>query len=151
MLCAMNAQQFALHGARQCFVVNTQRLDCRAQGVARVLRTDRLEAAEAFFDRHGPMALVLGRFVPIVRTYVPLVAGTANMRYRHFALWNILGALCWVVAMTLVGVLLGGIPGIAHNIEAIMLVIVGISVAPLVVSTVRSRWAARRAAQAEQA
>ncbi|HRL49886.1 MAG TPA: VTT domain-containing protein [Propioniciclava sp.] len=118
---------------------------------ARVLRTDRLEAAEAFFDRHGPMALVLGRFVPIVRTYVPLVAGTANMRYRHFALWNILGALCWVVAMTLVGVLLGGIPGIAHNIEAIMLVIVGISVAPLVVSTVRSRWAARRAAQAEQA
>ncbi|RXW31788.1 VTT domain-containing protein [Propioniciclava flava] len=112
---------------------------------ARVLRTDRLEAAEAFFDRHGPLALVLGRFVPIVRTYVPLVAGTANMRYRHFVMWNILGAIGWVVSMTLVGVLLGGIPGITRNIEAIMLVIVGVSVAPLIISAIRTRLAARKA------
>ena len=57
---------------------------------ARILRTDRLEEAEAFFDRHGRVALVLGCFVPIVRTYVPFAAGAARMSYRRFAIWNVL-------------------------------------------------------------
>lgn len=72
---------------------------------ARVLRTDRLEASEAFFARRGPIALVLARFVPVVRTYVPFVAGTARMPYRKFVVWNVLGAISWVFTMTAVGVL----------------------------------------------
>lgn len=110
---------------------------------ARILRTDRLEEAEEFFERRGPLALVLGRFVPIVRTYVPLVAGAANMGYRQFILWNLLGALGWVISMTLVGVLLGGIPGIAHSIEGIMLLVIGVSIAPLAISALRKRLSLR--------
>ncbi|MFV8395361.1 DedA family protein [Corynebacterium hindlerae] len=101
---------------------------------ARVLKTDHLHKAEAFFAKHGAFALVLGRFVPIVRTYVPVAAGTADMTYRKFFGWNVLGAIGWVVSMVLVGVLLGDIPGIAHRIDAIMLVIVGLSVLPIVLS-----------------
>lgn len=119
---------------------------------ARVLKTAHLEEAEAFFAKYGPLALVLGRFVPIVRTYVPLAAGTADMPYRRFVVWNVSGALAWVGSMTAVGVLLAGIPGIAHNIDYILLVIIGISVLPIVISGFqrhrRGRARARAAAAA---
>ena len=108
---------------------------------ARILRTDRLEAAEAFFTRHGPLALVLGRFVPVVRTYVPFAAGTARMPYRRFLTWNVLGALAWVGLMTGAGVLLSGIPGIADSIEGVMLVVIAVSMLPVAVSAARRTWA----------
>lgn len=111
---------------------------------ARVLKTEHLLAAEEFFAKHGPVALVLGRFVPIVRTYVPVAAGTARMQYHKFVGWNIGGALAWVISMTLVGYLLGGIPGIAHRIDAIMLIIIAISVMPMVISWIRSRMKAKK-------
>lgn len=114
---------------------------------ARVLRTDRLKLAEDFFEKRGPMALVVGRYVPIVRTYVPVAAGTANMRYRHFVVWNILGALTWVFSMCGVGYFLGHIPGVTHNIERIILLIVAISIAPPIISAIRSYMEAKRKAQ----
>ena len=110
---------------------------------ARVLRTDRLEAAEAFFARYGRLALVLGRFVPVVRTYAPFAAGTARMPYRRFVTWNIIGAIAWVGSMTAIGVLLSGIPGIADSIEGVVLVIIAISMLPVVVPATR-RWWERR-------
>ena len=111
---------------------------------ARILRTDRLEAAEAFFTRHGPLALVLGRFVPVVRTYAPFAAGTARMPYRHFVTWNIIGAIAWVGLMTAVGVLLSGIPGIADPIEGVMLVVIAVSMLPVIIPAARRRWSMRR-------
>lgn len=108
---------------------------------ARIVRTDRLEAAEAFFARHGPLALVLGRFVPVVRTYVPFAAGTVRMPYRRFLIWNVLGAVTWVGLMMTVGVLLSGIPGIADSIEGVMLVVVAVSMLPVAVSAARRTWA----------
>ena len=110
---------------------------------ARVLRTDRLEAAEAFFARYGRLALVLGRFVPVVRTYAPFAAGTARMPYRRFVTWNIIGAIAWVGSMTAIGVLLSGISGIADSIEGVVLVIVAISVLPVVIPAAH-RWWGRR-------
>ncbi|MFC5281391.1 DedA family protein [Arcanobacterium canis] len=112
---------------------------------ARVLRTDRLRVAEEFFARRGPLALVLGRFVPIVRTYVPVAAGTAQMSYSTFVGWNVGGALAWVASMTAVGALLGNIPGITHSIDGIMILIIGISVMPMVISALRAYWKKRRA------
>ena len=106
---------------------------------ARVLRTSRLQEAEAFFARYGALALVLGRFVPIVRTYVPLAAGTADLRWRRFTLWNLVGGIAWVVGMTVVGVLLGGIPFVAHNIDVLSVVIVVVSVLPVVIGALRAR------------
>ncbi|MCJ1716036.1 DedA family protein [Curtobacterium sp. VKM Ac-2922] len=111
---------------------------------ARVLTTSRLDEAEAFFARWGGLSLVLGRFVPIVRTYVPLAAGTAQMHYRRFLLFNLIGAVSWAVGLTVVGVLLGGIPVIAHNIDALMIVIVLVSVLPIVIGALRRRHVARR-------
>jgi len=106
---------------------------------ARVLRTSRLQEAEAFFAKYGALALVLGRFVPIVRTYVPLAAGTADLRWRRFTLWNLVGGFAWVVGMTVVGVLLGGIPFVAHNIDVLSVVIVVVSVLPVVIGALRAR------------
>lgn len=114
---------------------------------ARLLTTARLAEAEAFFARWGGLSLVVGRFVPIVRTYVPLVAGAAYMPYRRFLIWNAVGAVGWSCAMTLVGVLLGGIPFIAHNIDVLVIVIVAVSVLPVVIAAVRRRRAGREAGQ----
>lgn len=106
---------------------------------ARVLKTKHLHAAEDVFEKRGPRALVLGRFVPIVRTYVPLAAGTAGMRYRHFVVWNVIGAVTWVLSMTMVGYFLGNIPGIADSIEGIMLLIIFISVLPIIIQAIIER------------
>lgn len=113
---------------------------------ARVLRTDRLEEATAFFEKYGAFALIIGRFVPIVRTYVPLAAGTAGLPFRKFVTWNTLGALTWVTSMVLVGKFLGGIPGIAKNIELLAIVIVLVSVTPIIVSLIQKKMKARAAA-----
>lgn len=106
---------------------------------ARILRTDRLTQAEEFFAKHGPLALVLGRFVPIVRTYVPFAAGTARMRYPNFAVWNVSGAVAWVFSMVLTGVFLGNIPGLAHSINLVMIVVVFVSALPVVIGWLMKR------------
>lgn len=110
---------------------------------ARVLTTARLDEAEAFFTRWGGLSLVLGRFVPVVRTYVPLAAGTADMHYRRFILWNVVGAVAWACGLTVVGVLLGGIPFVAHNIDVLMIVVVIVSILPILIGVVRKRASSR--------
>ena len=118
---------------------------------ARILKTSRLEETERFFAKYGGVSLVLGRFVPIVRTYVPLVAGTARLPYRRFLVWNVIGGVLWVAGMTAIGLLLGGIPGIVDNIDLLMVVIIVVSVAPVVISGLRGLLRARRAAAAQDA
>ena len=113
---------------------------------ARVLKTSRLRETEAFFEKYGGRALVLGRFVPVVRTYVPLAAGSARYPYRRFLPWNLLSALLWAVGVTVVGSLLSGVPFITDNLEVLLAVVVLISVAPVVIGQLRTRALARRAA-----
>lgn len=115
---------------------------------ARVLKTAHLHQAEAFFARHGGKALVLGRFVPLVRTFVPLAAGTSGYRYRSFILWNLLGAFLWAVGMTVLGSLLGGLPFVADHIDVLAVVIVALSVLPVVLAALRRRHEARRTTDA---
>lgn len=115
---------------------------------ARILKTSRLRETEAFFLKYGGRALVLGRFVPVIRTFVPLAAGSARYPYRRFLPWNLLGAFLWAVGVTVVGSLLGGVPFITDNIDVLLTVIVLISVLPVVLSQVRKRIRARRAARA---
>lgn len=114
---------------------------------ARVLKTAHLDQAQAFFTRWGGPSLVLGRFVPVVRTYVPLAAGMARMRYRRFVVWNAVGGAAWSAAMVLIGILLGGIPFVVHNIDVIMVVAVAASLVPIAIAILRRRLAARRAAR----
>ncbi|MGO4585642.1 DedA family protein [Arthrobacter sp. 2RAF6] len=97
---------------------------------ARVLKTAHLNTAEEFFKRRGGPAIVLARFVPIVRTFAPLSAGIARYNYKSFTLWNIAGAVIWGTSVTLLGSWLGHYEFIAKNIDAIAVIMVLISVVP---------------------
>ncbi|MFJ3957499.1 DedA family protein [Arthrobacter sp. NPDC090010] len=114
---------------------------------ARVLKTSRLEETERFFARYGGVSLILGRFIPVVRTYVPLVAGTARLSYRRFLLWNVAGAVLWVAGMTGIGLALGGIPFVVNNIDALMILVIVVSLLPVVIAAA-SRFFKNRAARA---
>ena len=111
---------------------------------ARVLKTEYLLAAEEFFRKHGGPALVLARFVPIVRTYVPLAAGVAQYGYSHFIRWNVFGALLWGCGLTFLGSRLGGIAFIRNNIELLAMLIIFVSVLPIIIKS----WTAYRAKRA---
>lgn len=101
------------------------------RGESFLLRRERLHQAERFFDRHGGKAVVLARFVPVVRTFVPVVAGMGAMPYPRFAAFNAVGGLLWAVGVTLAGYFLGSaIPGVDRYLLPIILVIVLVSVLP---------------------
>jgi membrane-associated protein len=106
---------------------------------SRWLSRDHVARAEAFFDRHGPKAVVLARFVPVVRTLVPAVAGMGQMPRRRFTAYNLAGGLVWAVGMLLAGFFLGGIPFIAAHIELLALAVVAASLVPAGVAVLRHR------------
>ena len=117
----------------------------------RIIRREYFDKTHDFFEKHGAKALVLGRFVPIVRTYITLVAGIGRMDRRHFFTWSAVGAALWVVSVTLAGYVLGGIPLIRDNLEAAILLIVFLSVLPMVYEYLKHRREARAAAAAAPA
>lgn len=97
------------------------------------------DRARQFFDRHGSGAVILARFVPVVRTFVPAVAGVARMPRRRFGTFNVIGAAGWSAAIVTAGYLFGGIPFIAAHIELITIGLAGLSVVPAGVAYVRNR------------
>ena len=103
---------------------------------ARILKTRYLVEAEKFFAKYGGPALTLGRFVPIVRTYVPVAAGTTRYPYPRFLVWNLAGAAAWTIVVTTLGVVLGQIPFVRQNIDVLAILIVAVSVLPIVISGV---------------
>jgi len=103
------------------------------------------DRAQAFFARHGARAVVLARFVPVVRTFTPVVAGVGRMPYRRFLAYNLLGALAWGVGVLTAGYFLGGVPFVAAHVELILLGVVAVSLVPAVVATVRHRRGVGRA------
>jgi membrane-associated protein len=98
-----------------------------------------VERAHQFFERHGGKAVVLGRFMPIVRTFVPFVAGAAAMTYHSFAFYNITGAIAWVGLCVGAGYLFGNVPLIRENFTLVALGIVGVSLLPMVIEFLRFR------------
>jgi membrane-associated protein len=107
------------------------------RGRLRWVKHEHLLAAKAFYERHGGQAIVLARFVPIVRTFTPFVAGVARMSYRKFAFYNAVGGVGWVVSMTAAGYWLGQIHWIQQHFELVVLAIVLISVMPMLVGAAR--------------
>lgn len=117
---------------------------------ARILKTSHLDEAERFFAKYGGAALVLGRFVPVVRTYVPLAAGTAHYTYRTFLTWNLTGAALWTLSVTMLGVFLGGIPFVRDHVDLLAIIVVLVSVLPIVLAAIvriRRRLRAARAGE----
>ena len=112
---------------------------------ARVLKQKYLDEAHAFFEQRGPFAIVIARFVPIVRTLAPLTAGAARMNYAVFTIYNIIGAVVWGVGLTLLGYWLGQFEIIQKLLEPIFILIVLASVSPMFIEWLKRRRAARNA------
>jgi membrane-associated protein len=99
----------------------------------RVLKKKYFDQTEAFFERHGNKALVIGRFVPVVRTYVTVVAGITRMNRARFFVWSAVGAIAWVVSLTLLGYFLGdAFPTIGERLDLAIILIVAVSLMPMV-------------------
>lgn len=109
-----------------------------ARKESRIFKPEHLESAQAFYDRHGGKAIILARFVPLVRTFVPVIAGVAGMPYRKFAMFNIVGAIAWVVSMTVLGYFLGQIDWVSKNLEKVIILIVFISIVPMISEYVKA-------------
>lgn len=115
---------------------------------SRFFKQENVEKAHEFFEKYGPRSIVLARFVPIVRTFTPIIAGVAGMKYRTFVLYNVIGGVLWACGVTVLGYFLGQIAFVRDNIEFILIAIVALSILPIVVEVVRARAAGRRAAAA---
>jgi membrane-associated protein len=99
-----------------------------------------LFAAQAFYEKHGGKTLVIARFMPIVRTFVPVVAGLANMDFKRYTAYNVLGAVLWIWSMLLTGYILGRyIPGVEHHIEKVILLVIFLSLLPGIISWWKGR------------
>ena len=111
----------------------------QATGWHRLLNRQHLQQAHAFFEKYGGKAVVLGRFVPIVRTFVPFVAGAGAMTYATFAVYNVVGGIAWVGLCTLAGYGFGNVPIVQKNFSLFALGIVFVSVIPIGIEMLRSR------------
>ncbi len=99
----------------------------------RFFRHEHLEQAREFYEKHGVLAIVLARFIPIVRTFAPIVAGMAGMRYRLFVMYNIVGALLWGAGVTFLGFYLGErVPFVSTYLTPIILILIGVTCVPII-------------------
>jgi membrane-associated protein len=112
---------------------------------SRFFKQENVDKAHGFFECYGAKTIVLARFVPVVRTFVPVVAGVSNMQYRTFVTFNLIGGFLWAIGVTLLGYFLGQVDFIEENLELAILTIVAISVLPIA----RELWLSRRQRRAE--
>ncbi|UDY34870.1 VTT domain-containing protein [Dermatobacter hominis] len=112
---------------------------------SRFFKQEHLEKAQEFFESHGPRAIVLARFVPIVRTFCPIVAGAGQMEYKTFVRFNVIGGFLWGIGVTTLGYFLGNVAIIRDNIEIALLLVVAVSLIPIAIEVIRSRREKKRA------
>ncbi len=105
-----------------------------------------LRRTQAFYDRYGGVTIIIGRFVPIVRTFAPFLAGVAGMSYRRFLAFNVVGGIAWITSLVYAGYLFGNIPWVKDNLTFIVIGIVVVSLLPAVITFLQERSASKRAA-----
>ncbi len=114
---------------------------------SRFFRRDHLIKTKEFYEKYGAITIVLAQFMPFARTFAPVVAGIAEMPYRRFAMFNVIGAIAWVPGMTLTGYFLGkAIPGIESKIEWVIAIVIFISITPLIYKYLKHKHEQRKAA-----
>lgn len=106
---------------------------------SRFFKQEYVVVTQNFFEKHGPRAIVLARFVPVVRPLITSMAGVAQMNYRIYATYSTIGGILWVVSLTLAGYFFGGIDFVAENIELVTLGIVGLSLIPVIFEVLKQR------------
>ncbi|MFD4604826.1 DedA family protein [Streptomyces sp. NPDC058464] len=117
---------------------------------SRIFKQENVTKAHEFFEKHGPKSLILARFVPVIRTFTPIIAGVSGMAYRSFLTFNVIGGVMWGAGVTLLGSWLGKIDFVKNNIEAILILIVLVSVVPIIIEFLRARAKDKKAARTEQ-
>ncbi|BCM90246.1 protein DedA [Abditibacteriota bacterium] len=110
---------------------------------SKLFKRKHLDSAHEFYEKHGPKTIILARFVPIVRTFAPTVAGAAGMDYRQFVMFNVIGGISWIFSMTLLGYFLGNVPVVKDNLEKAVIGIVILSIVPVILHAVKEKRAAR--------
>jgi membrane-associated protein len=106
---------------------------------SRFFRPEYVERTSRFFEKYGPRAIVLGRFVPVVRTFITVMAGAGRMNYRTYTLYTVIGGVLWATGVTVLGYFLGNVDFIANNIELLLLAGVAVSVLPIAGQLLRRR------------
>jgi membrane-associated protein len=106
---------------------------------SRFFKQEHLQRTKAFYEKHGGKTIIYAKFVPIIRTFAPFVAGVANMRYSRFLSFDVFGAIGWVSSMTVLGYLLGEIPLVRRNFEKFVLLIIFLSLLPLFIHALRAK------------
>ena len=107
--------------------------------LGRVINQERMDAAQRFFNKHGGKTIVIARFMPFIRTFIPFIAGASRMHYRYFIMYNIIGAVLWVFSCTLLGYFFGNIPIIKDNFSTVLILIIIISVLPAIIGALKAR------------
>ncbi len=100
--------------------------------MGRFISEERMLAAQRFFNKHGGKTIVIARFMPFIRTFIPFVAGASGMNYKYFLVYNVVGGVLWVLICTLAGYFFGNIPIIKENFSVVILLIIFISVLPAI-------------------
>ncbi len=108
-------------------------------GRFRFLKREHLERTHAFFDKYGGKTIVLARFIPIVRTYAPFVAGAGNMDYRRFVMFNVMGGIAWIAIFLFGGFFFGNLPFVEHNFGLVVIAIIALSILPPIIEYMQQR------------
>ena len=106
---------------------------------SRWFKQEHLRRTQAFYDRYGGVTIIIGRFVPIIRTFAPFLAGVAGMTYMRFLSYNVIGGIAWISSLVYAGYLFGNIPWVKENLTLIVLAIVGVSLIPAIITFVQER------------
>lgn len=106
-----------------------------------LVKQEYLDKTHSFYEKHGPKTIIMARFIPIVRTFAPFVAGIAEMKYKKFLSFDIFGGILWIFSLTLAGYFLGEIPWIRKNIELVAIGIILISVLPIIFQVIKAKTA----------
>lgn len=110
----------------------------------KLINKDNQLAAENFFQRHGPITIVIGRFIPFIRTFVPFISGGSKMHYRQFIVFNIIGGLLWTGLFSLIGYFFGNIPLVKNHFSLIVLAIILVSVIPILIVALKKKMALKK-------
>jgi membrane-associated protein len=111
---------------------------------SRLFKQQNVAKAHAFFEKHGAKTIVLARFVPVVRTFAPIVAGVGKMHYRTFVIYNVVGGFLWAIGLTTLGYFLGQVDVVKNNIELAIVAVIAVSLVPVAIELVKHRREAKR-------